>query len=219
MALKEDSARSEAATKLLAFVLAEIKQGTPRGELVNKLTDAGVGSSEAIRVVDSVQAEVQKAADQEVLTPDSLILALLGGVLAAIAGGLIWGLIVIATDYEIGFMATGIGVLAGFAVAGLSGKRGLPLQIVAVLASLAGILVGRYLTFFSVLRDFVGQEHGAAAVANVKLFSSDVLALFLQSFTDFASPYDILWVILAIVAAWRIPRGLALRPGSSKTVR
>jgi hypothetical protein len=46
----------------------------------------------------------------------SLTPAMLGGGLAAAAGGGIWGLIVIATGYVIGIMAWGIGLLAGCAV-------------------------------------------------------------------------------------------------------
>jgi hypothetical protein len=219
MTTKEERARAEAANKLVAVVVRDIKQGHPKSATVNRLVEAGVPSTEAARLVESVHAELEQAAQREVLTGQSLLLAVLGAGLAAIAGGLVWGAIVIATDYEIGFMATGIGLLAGFGVAGLSGKRGLPLQLTAVLASLTGILVGKYIIFFSVFREFVGQEYGAAAIANVTLFSPDVISTFFQSFFVFLSPYDVLWVILAVLAAWRIPRGLGFRPQPNPVAR
>ena len=40
-----------------------------------------------------------------------------GGLAAAVVGGVVWGLIVKWTDYEVGFAAWGIGFLVGIAVA------------------------------------------------------------------------------------------------------
>ena len=45
-----------------------------------------------------------------------LIMGLVGGVLAASVGGVLWGLIVKWTEYEIGYMAVGLGLLCGFGV-------------------------------------------------------------------------------------------------------
>jgi hypothetical protein len=42
--------------------------------------------------------------------------AVLAGLVAAIAGGIAWGLIVKWTDYEIGFAAAGIGFLTAIAI-------------------------------------------------------------------------------------------------------
>lgn len=136
-----------------------------------------------------------------------LLRGLVGGLAAAVVGGLAWGLTVSATDYEIGFLAWGIGLLAGAAVVAASGgERGRSLQAVAVLCGALGIVLGKYLAFVDVLKDVVRAEFGAAAAAEVSVFSSRVISFFVEELGVVFSGYDLLWVGLAVVTAWRIPR-------------
>lgn len=118
---------------------------------------------------------------------------MIGAGIAVIVGGVVRGLIVLATGYEIGFMAVGIGLMAGLTVNLISGKRGRPLQIIAVLAAVGGILIGKYFTFFSILKDVVGQELGVEAAASASMFSPTVVVTFFSSLTSVASPYDMSW--------------------------
>lgn len=61
-------------------------------------------------------------------------------------GGLVWGFILILTDYEVGFVAWGIGFLAGFLVVRFAGgRKGAPLQAIAIVSSLVGIMLGKYI--------------------------------------------------------------------------
>ncbi len=100
---------------------------------------------------------------------------------AAIAGGVVWGLIVKWTAYEIGFVAAGIGILAGLAVVAASrGARGLPLQVIAIVAALVGVVVGKYLGYL-----WFGEENG-------------------YTFREMWSWWDALWIGLAVVMAYRI---------------
>ncbi len=69
--------------------------------------------------------------------------ALIGGaVVACIAGG-IWGGIVIATGYEIGWIAWGIGLLVGFAVAAMAQKQDAVIGVSAACLALLGLIVGK----------------------------------------------------------------------------
>lgn len=136
-----------------------------------------------------------------------LLRGLAGGLAAAVVGGLVWGLTVSATDYEIGFLAWGIGVLAGAAVVAASGgERGRSLQAVAVLCAALGIVLGKYLAFVDVLKDVLRAEVGPAAAAEVSVFSSRVIEFFVEELGVVFGGYDLLWVGLAVVTAWRIPR-------------
>ena len=65
----------------------------------------GLSQPDAAEVVESVHADLAVAAEAERATGGSLLVALIAGVGAAILGGVIWGLIIINTGYEIGFMA------------------------------------------------------------------------------------------------------------------
>jgi hydrogenase/urease accessory protein HupE len=73
----------------------------------------------------------------------AIALAAVAGIATGIAGGIVWGLIVKLSEYEIGIVAWGIGFVVGTAVLLAAGRRkGLPLQVVAVVGALVGILVG-----------------------------------------------------------------------------
>ena len=110
-------------------------------------------------------------------------------------------------------MAWGIGLLAGFAVVLFSGgKRGRPIQVVAVAASVVGIVIGKYLTFFHVLKEVVAQEHGAEAAESISVLSGGVVEFFFQNVVSMSDPFDLLWIILAVITAWRIPKGSGIRP-------
>ena len=107
----------------------------------------------------------------------SLLPAIAAGLVAALVGGIVWGLIVKISDYEVGFVAWGIGFLAGSAVVfATRGAKGRPLQVIAVVSALLGILLGKYLSFaFSV------QEDADAAGVSIGLLSSDMFTLFREN--------------------------------------
>jgi hypothetical protein len=133
--------------------------------------------------------------------------AILAGLVAATAGGIAWGLIVKSTDYEIGFAAWGLGFLTGLAVlTATRGARGLPLQGIAVVCALLGILLGKYLAFVWVLQD-------SAEDLNVSVFSSKTFDLFRNNLDIVFDWIDLLWVGLAVYTAWR-----ALQPEEPKPV-
>jgi len=200
----------EAQRKAVAYVVEQLKKGVSKGAIIDYFTQSGVDRAVASNLVESIHQELLHEREKEEISGGAIFVALAAGLVAAIIGGVVWGLIVILTDYEIGFMATGIGLLSGYAVLFFAQKKGLPLQIIAVVSSLAGILVGKYFTFYSIVKDLLVEEYGAAA-DGISLFSAEMVRLFLLSLGDLASPYDFLWILLAIVAAWRIPRAIGAK--------
>ena len=128
--------------------------------------------------------------------------ALLAGLVAAVAGGIAWGLIVKWTDYEVGLVAWGIGFVGGIAVlAATRGGRGRGFQAAAVLCALVGILVGKYLSFIWGLRN-IAENEGAGGVVPAVL-SADGIELFFENFDFVFDLIDLLWVGLAVFTAWR----------------
>jgi hypothetical protein len=130
-----------------------------------------------------------------------LLPAILAGLVATVVGGVVWGLIVKWTDYEVGFAAWGIGFLVGLAVATAARARGLVLQVVAVLCALLGILIGNYLSFVWVLQNAAEDEFGEAV--DIPVFSMDTFDLFRDNLDTIFGWIDLLWVGLAVVSAWR----------------
>jgi hypothetical protein len=131
-----------------------------------------------------------------------LVPAVLAGVVAAILGAVVWGLIVKWTDYEVGFVAWGIGFLVGIAVvAATRGARGLVFQFVAVACALLGILLGKYLSFAWVLQEVAEQETQGAI--EIPVLSMDTVDLFLDELGTVFDWIDLLWAGLAVYTAWR----------------
>jgi hypothetical protein len=129
-------------------------------------------------------------------------------VAAAIAGGIAWALIVRSTDYEVGLVAWAIGWMAGTAaVAGGRGVRGVPLQVVAVVAALLGILLGKYLSYAWTLQD-VAEEQGVS----LGLFSDETRTFFREDLGDVFGWIDLIFVALAVYTAFRIPARPSLPP-------
>jgi hypothetical protein len=132
--------------------------------------------------------------------------AVLAGLVAAVAGGVIWGLIVKWSDYEVGFVAWGIGFLCGMAVlAATRGARGIPFQGIAIVCALLGIVTGKYLAFVWIVRD-------AADFGDLPIFSSDTLDLFRDNLGIVFDWIDLLWAGLAVYTAWRVLQPEAPEP-------
>jgi ABC-type Fe3+-siderophore transport system permease subunit len=126
-----------------------------------------------------------------------LALAAAAGLAAAIAAGVVWALIVKVSDYEIGVAAWGIGFLVGTTVVFAARRRKrTPLAAVAVVAALIGILLGKYLSFVFIAREELGETYG--------FLSGDTWNLFMDNKGIVFSFWDVLWIGLAAVTAWRV---------------
>jgi hypothetical protein len=132
----------------------------------------------------------------------SLLPALAAGLGAAIVGGVVWGLIVKISDYEVGIVAWGIGFVAGTAVVlATRGGKGPHLQVIAVVSAVVGVLLGKYLSYA-----FVVQEEADAAGVSVGLVSSEMFRFFRADIDNVFGLFDLLWIGLAIFTAWRVPQ-------------
>jgi hypothetical protein len=136
------------------------------------------------------------------LGPPALLRASALGLAAALVGGIVWGLIVKWTQYELGFVAWGIGFVVGTAVVyGARNLRGIPFQLIAVVFALLGIAIGKYLGFI-----WVGQDELDKIGIDLPLFSKDTFDLYWDARKDVWGWWDLLWVGLAVVTAFRIPQ-------------
>jgi hypothetical protein len=86
-------------------------------------------------------------------------------------------------------------------VYGARNLRGIPFQLTAVLFALLGIALGKYLGFV-----WVGQDELEAVGIDLPVFSKDTFDLFWDARKDVWGWWDLLWVGLAVVTAFRIPQ-------------
>jgi hypothetical protein len=196
---------AEALDRLTRFVTEQIREGADRETIVTRLMAGGIQPEIAAEIVDRVYSET--GAEEEEFSFASLVPAMAGGGLGAVIGGVVWGMIAAGTGYEIGWVAWGIGWLTGVGVVTFArGRRGRPLQLVAVASAVLGIMIGKYFAFFSLLKEYVGQELGAEAVAELSMLSPGAIQLFGMSLTSLVTGFDLLWIFLAVGTAWGIPK-------------
>ncbi|WP_440116447.1 hypothetical protein [Paenibacillus sp. QZ-Y1] len=133
-------------------------------------------------------------------------LPIVGGLIAAIVGGIVWAAIAAMTEYEVGLIAILIGALTGYAVVLFSNKRIATVhKIIAVIFALIGILLGKYLTVVY----FASELFGDVGVMGL-VFDGEMISAFVETFTDyFSEPVDLLFIALAIISAWQIPGRMA----------
>ena len=193
-------------------ITKQFESGKSQGAVVRGLVLSGMTESEANQAVERVLSQMKQTAGEEEFSSGALVPAILGGLLAALIGGAIWGGIAIWTGSEIGYVALGVGFLCGTGVVLITGgKKGAPLQAIAVVASLLGIAIGKYVDFFSVVKGITAEERGAEAAATMSLFSVEMVQFFGDSIPAMASGYDALWVVLAVYMAWSIPKASGLK--------
>ena len=199
--------------ELIAAIARQLQEGKSRTEVVQSLVQSGMNESEAHQLVEKILFQMKKTAEEEEFSGSALVPGILGGSLAAVAGGAAWAGIGIATDYELGILAWGIGLICGFGVIMFSqGKRGLPLQIVAVVTSVLGVVIGKYGYFYYYFREgLLSREDGAELVTQYSLFSVDTIQMFTENMSLVMSGYDLLWVGLAVYTAWGIPKASGIK--------
>jgi hypothetical protein len=87
----------------------------------------------------------------------NLLMGTLSGLLAALLGAGIWAAVTVTTEYQIGWMAVGIGFLVGFTMR-YAGKGITPVfGTVSAVLSLVGCLVGNVVTYTWFIADMEGM--------------------------------------------------------------
>jgi hypothetical protein len=188
-----------------AFVMRCVAEGVRPEDARAELERNGVDPEQARWLVESAYArsETVPAVTAEPYTPAALPPALLAGLVAAVVGGVGWTVQVALTDYEIGLVAWAIGGLAGYAVLrGSGGRRGLPLQVIAVASALLGILLGKYGTFAYGVRE--GVEAAAGSEFVPAYWDTDLIDLFFEELDTVFGLFDVLWIGFAVFTAWRM---------------
>jgi len=131
---------------------------------------------------------------EQVESESNLIMGLIGGGIAMLVSAVIWGAITYFTEYQIGWMAIGVGFLVGIAVK-FFGKGKTPIYgISSAVLALIGCVLGN-LIFYS---GFIAREEGASFLEVFFYFlitPADLINLFVVAF-------DFMDVLFYGLAAW-----------------
>lgn len=207
------AAGTQSQDDLEVMITEQLGSGKNRTEVVRELVQSGMTESEANQAVERIYFQLKKAVAEEEFSGEVLLPAMLGGLVAAGIGGAVWGAIAVWTGYEIGYVAWGVGLLCGLGVVMMSqGKRGILLQIIAVVTSVLGIAIGKYGVFHHFFQEsLVQMENGPALAAEYTLFSGEMMQVFMASLPEMVGGYDLLWIGLAVFTAWGIPKASGLK--------
>ena len=123
--------------------------------------------------------------------------AIVAGAVAALAGAAVWAVITVVTEYQIGWMAIGVGALVGFAVR-LAG-RGADPHFAAIGAGFAliGCVVGNLLT----VSYFIAVNEGVSySLVLMELLDP---AFIVEVLTATFDPMDIVFYGLAVYCGYK----------------
>lgn len=133
---------------------------------------------------------------EELRSQQNFPFAVIGGVLAAVFGAILWAAITVATEYQIGYMAIAVGLIVGFTVRFFGAGVDMKFGILGAILSLFGCLLGN-------LFSQIGFIANAYSYAYLEVFSyldfSSIIDVMVESF----SPMDILFYGIAIYEGYR----------------
>jgi hypothetical protein len=126
----------------------------------------------------------------------SIPLAILAGVVAALVGAVLWGVVSDSTGYQIGFMAVGVGFLVGYSVQFLGKGIDPPFRYVGAICSLAGCVLGN---FFAVVGAVAQQYH----VSPLVVLGQIPFGVAVDMMTKTFQPMDLLFYAIAVYEGYR----------------
>ncbi|MYQ78018.1 MULTISPECIES: hypothetical protein [unclassified Streptomyces] len=122
----------------------------------------------------------------------NIALGLGAGVVAAVVGALVYGLILGNTDYQIGYIAVGLGFLVGFAASKLGGANP-AVTVVSALLSIGAVYIGQLVGVSIALSDLAHESASS-------IFFDHFGAL-TDAYSEGAGFKDYLFLVLGAVGA------------------
>ena len=163
--------------------------------------------------------------------PPNLVKGAIGALIGSLLGGAIWGGIAIGNGLEVGYVAFGVGALAGIGASKFAGGKSAMLGVIAALFSIFGVFAGKYIfvahdisSFEKQVREspewatipeeqrdlamaFAGAEFEklyGAKPKDIGFFSvGPVTKMMFDPESEIFGGLDILFAIFALVAAWK----------------
>ncbi len=146
--------------------------------------------------LDTNEADMVAERREALLGKQNFVGGFIAGIIGALVGAGIWAAATVMTEYQIGFLAIGIGFLVGWLV-NLVGKGVTPMfGVMAAILSLLGCVVGSLFILVHSISVQNGTDH-LTALANLDL---DFAA---QRMKDTFRPMDLLFYALAAMQGYR----------------
>ena len=124
------------------------------------------------------------------------LFAVIGGLLSAGISAILWAVITVGIEFQIGYMAIGVGLLVGFTVRFFGAGIDKPFGFIGAVFALLGCIMGN---LFSLI-GFIAQAEGMGAMKVVSLISlGELFSLYFENM----SPIDLLFYGIAVYEGYR----------------
>ncbi len=157
--------------------------------------EAGLAAVDSTPTIDHAKAEAMFA---QLVKQQNFPLGVASGFVAALAGGAAWAAVTVATGYQIGWMAIGIGFLVGIAVRATGKGLTKSFGYAGGALALFGCLLGNFLTMCGL----VAIDSGASIVTVTLAIASQPAAV-LELMTATFSPMDLLFYGIAVYEGYK----------------
>lgn len=147
----------------------------------------------------NVSSSSPEPAIQQVDTDANLIMGLIGGTIAMLVSAILWGVITYFTQYQIGYMAIGVGFLVGVAVRFFGRGHAIIFGLSSAALSLVGCVLGNLLFFAGA----IAREEGASFL-EVLVFLLFTPAAVIEVFAVTFEIIDVLFYGIAAVVGFRV---------------
>jgi hypothetical protein len=145
--------------------------------------------------IDLAKAAAFKA---QVEAKQNLPLGILGGVVGALVGAAVWAGVTVTTQFQIGWLAVGVGFLAGYSVRMLGKGVSKTFGVVGALCALLGVLTGNLL---SICGFYAAEESVSIFPVIVTVLSQP--AGWVEMLVATSTPMDILFYGLAVFEGYK----------------
>ena len=136
------------------------------------------------------------SAPSEPLPPENFPLAIAAGIGAAVAGAVIWAVVTVVTQMELGIIAVAIGYVVGQAIRATGHGRSQMFGILGAVCGLLGCLAGNLLSDLA----FYAQ---AMHITYMDTFGRLSVPLIQGLFTARFSPMDLIFYAIAVYEGYR----------------
>jgi hypothetical protein len=133
---------------------------------------------------------------EDVRANQNLSMGMAAGAVAAVVGAVIWGVITYVTQFQIGWMAVGVGILVGYAVRRFGQGVDLFFGISGAALALAGCIMGNL--FASCI--FISQQ---AQVGLMEVVARLDFVIAAQIMAETFNPIDLLFYGIAVYEGYR----------------
>jgi hypothetical protein len=153
-------------------------------------------------MIDSSIPTTQPAIEQLDDQPN-LFMGLVGGVIAMLVSAIIWGALTYFTEYQIGWMAIGVGFLVGLVIRLLGRGKSMSFGISGAVLALAGCLLGNLIfysgviareeaaSFLNVFFSLLVSPSAAMEVFRIAFDFMDILFYALAAYVGFSTAMEI----------------------------